>query len=287
MKYNKFDLMWEATRRNEDYRAQYLSFLEKYQQEFNDRGNDTPDYLPYPQSGRWNINIIREEQGRIKVLGWWVNPGIEIDVIKGEILSGADPLSVHPYAYMDQLTRTNPNIYYHQLKEKTGGEYFSEQDIDGDIYVCIKKSIIRNRMLALIDPMSEDKTIMMNIQKIKNKVLNDIKKQMPWLKEINRKIFYPRDIHKYIGWLNKYDEIVDHLRQETEDGKLIIRNGVVIVPGSSTFREMLAKKGTIIGPKFESQRKAYKDAYNGAVQLIRDTPEIIFSPSRTQSSSKN
>lgn len=278
VKYTKADLMWEATRRNEDYKNDYASMLEKYRADSKNNLDTTIEYLPYVPSNRWMISIIRETATSIKIFGW-IDPCVDIDKIKKDISSGVPAVSVHPYAYTHELTRTNPNIYYHQIDQQYGQQYFSERPLEGDTYICIKKSFIRNKILFLIDPTSEDDSIMKSIQETKKRVLKCIKNQTDSLKQKGEMVFYPRDIEKYIGWLKKYDEIVEHQKKEQGKGGLIYADGALIVPGDFRFAELVPNDTP--GNKFEGQRKAYRDAYHGAVKLIQTTPAIVFSPSRT------
>ena len=87
------------------------------------------------------------------------------------------------------------------------------------------------------------------------------------------------DIEKYIGWLLKYDEIVDYLRNIKVDESLTYEKGAVIVPDKFPFKNLVPNATP--GEEFERRRKAYFEAYYGAVNLIQTTPDIVFSPSRT------
>ncbi|MBA7709774.1 hypothetical protein ES703_118699 [subsurface metagenome] len=125
-----------------------------------------------------------------------------------------------------------------------------------------------------------DQAITESVKKIKDKVLERIKRQTDALKKSGEIVCYPRDINKYIGWLRKYDEIADYLKKKPRDGHLSIQNGVIMVPKDFSFGAVVPNDTP--GGKFESQRKAYKDAYEGAVKLIQSSPHIVFSAPRVQ-----
>jgi hypothetical protein len=279
--YTKADLLWEATRRNQEYKNDYASALEVYRNKHKLDADTNITYLPTVSSNRWNIHMKRiteaETETRIQVLGW-LDPCIDIDEIKREISSGVPALSVHPYEYANELTRTKPDIYYHQIK-RDKDSYFIECQIDNVTYICINKIYVRNKFLFLIEPTSKDESILSAVQETKKKVLKCIKDETDSLKKRGVIIFYPRDIEKYIGWLKKYDEIVDHLIKYKGVDSLTYEKGAVIVPDKFSFSDVVPNE--TLGDKFEGQRKAYRDAYKGAVKLIQTTPNILFSPSRT------
>lgn len=274
-KYTRADLLWEATRRNEDYKSDYISVLGKYRNDLKDYGSITE--LPYVSFKRWGIVMVKESETRLKIFGW-LDPEIDVNEINKKISSGVNPLSVHPYAYLHELSITNPNMYYH-LMQKSPGQHFSEQKIDDDIYVCIKKDLVRNRFLALIDPLSEDAFILKSIKQIKKKILKEMKREINSLKKKGEMVFFPRDVGDYIGWLKKYDSITDHARKQRGEAAITIKKGAVIIPDDFRFQDLVPDDTH--GEKFEGQRKAYRDAYRGAVHLIQTTPDIIFSPART------
>ncbi len=145
--------------------------------------------------------------------------------------------------------------------------------------MCIRKDFIMNKFLFLIDPLSEDELIMKSVQEAKKNVLKSIKEKTDLLKRNNHIILYPRDIEKYIGWLKKYDQIVDYLKNDKNNNKLTFEKGAVVV--SKDFRFGVLVPNSTPGNKFEGQRKAYRDAHKGAVKLIQAAPNIGFSPSRT------
>lgn len=276
-KYTKADLIWEATRRNEVYKTDYLSMLEKYRNEFKINDCASIRYLPYVPSVRWNILILKEDSNKVRVYGW-LDPSVDVDTIKRELKTGVSPFSIHPYAHIEKLNKTNPNIYYHHLDRRSELACFSEHKIDDKIHVCVNADFIGNKFLLLIDPLSEDKTIIKSVKDVKQKVLKRIKREADLLRKNQHIILYPRDIENYIVWLKKYDQIIDYLKKTKINDKLTIKNGAVIVPNGFRFVELVPNNTP--ADKFEGQRKAYKEAYEGAVKLIQSTPNLFFSPSR-------
>lgn len=278
-KYNEADLLWEATRRNVEYRNDFLAMLEKYRADSRHKEIENPGYLPYISSDRWSILMVKEDDDRIRVFGW-LDPSIEIDEIKKEIRSGAVPVSVHPYAYIHELKRTNPNIYYHHDSKQDRNEYFTEHTINDSTYVCIKKGIIRNRVLVLIDPTASDKTIIDTVKDIKEEVLKAIRNKTDELKKMGEVVCYPRDIPQYIDYLKKYDYVVDYFSKTGPADKLSADGGASLVPKDFSFRDVVPKD--IEGEQFEGTRRAYKKAYEQSIKMIQVSPNIHFSPSRSK-----
>lgn len=274
--YTKEDLMWEATRRNEEYKSEYFSLLKKYRNELKD--NNYCGRLPYDSTERWDVLLFDETDNR--TLFGWQDPSVDIDQILEEIASGASPFAVHPHKHKHVASMTDPYLYYHHMIDPGDPlANFSEHSIRKETYVCIEKEQLGNRFLLVIDPLSEDESIMKVIKQIKKEILGNIKKETDTLKKKGETIFYPRDIVKYIGWLRKYDEIIDHVRNEKGEKYLLISNGVLTISDNVSLKEMVPSDTH--ADKFEGQWKAYRDAYKGAIQLIRSAPHIVFSPSRT------
>ena len=276
MKYTKEDLMWEATRRNQDYKNDYASMLEEFR---NVDANLNNSQL-WRKKKKWELLLSKVTEktsmgNRVQFI-CWLDPSVVIDDIKREIKSGTPDISIHPYAY----TKVKPNAYYHHANEINKNNNFVELQFDDEIYICIKKLHVGNKFLFLIDPTSTDDSIMGAVQEAKGKVLKSIKNQIEPLKQKGEKPFSPVKIDKYIGWLKKYDELVENLTAERGSDKLTYKDGAVIIPKGVSFKGLIPNNA-LGGNNIESQIKAYREAYKGAVELIQTTPNIRFSPSRT------
>ena len=92
-----------------------------------------------------------------------------------------------------------------------------------------------------------------------------------------------RDIERYIGWLEKYDQIVEKIIELKGEENLIKNQSVVEVPNDFSFGEMVPND---LGGKFEGQRRAYRNAYKNSVEMITKAPYLLFSEARSKSKSK-
>lgn len=90
----------------------------------------------------------------------------------------------------------------------------------------------------------------------------------------------PRDIDRYIGWLEKYDEIMETIKEEYGEENLKRAGFIVKVPEEFSFGKMVPDDCK--GSKFEGQRRAYRDAYNSSVELISIAPYIPFSEAQSK-----
>jgi len=301
-KYTVADLLWEATRRNKDYKNDYALMLEKYR---NSYGTDAQNvkHLPYANYDKWKI-LLAFENGTSTSYSGWLDPNIEIDGIKRDIESGAPALSVHPYEYFTIINSKKPYTFFQRivheheesLKQQSSRETndrvsenivnpFFEQYLDKNnlgihgTYICINKQYVGDSMLCLIDPMSSDEAIKKVLQDNKKRVRHLIKKDKENLKQQKDRTFCIDDIDFYIGWLRKYDEWVNELTQMIGEDQLTYKNGVVIIPNHVKYKQINPATGE--GTDLDSNKKVYKDALTGAVRLIQTTPNIYFSPSRT------
>lgn len=382
IQYTKADLIWEATRRNQDYKNDYSSMLERYRDEcgiqninslyeYLPNPESTIEYLPYNPSCKWEILMIAKgdilagtETHKGTYFWGWLDPNVDIDKIKKKIDSGENPLSVHPYEYVNVLSRSRSNIYYHQnehldditkyqndltktqnmlaeqpLKDdnnevdrimhdnklyKQGKrpnylfidcskfsnrkdynndknildglwktmklvdsyfsgsrQHFQEIPIDNEIYICIKKSHVKDNIVLLFSPKSTDEEIFSAVKETKERVLKSIKEEKVSLKQKGLRSYYQRDIDDYIGWLKKYDEINDYLIKKEGSDKLTYNNGAVLLPNNFSFKELVPIDIDSALKLFDKIKDAYKDAYIEAFKLIQATPNITFSPPRT------
>jgi len=280
--YSKADLLWEATRRNEEYKSFYNQVAGPVN-ETEYRWNRTW----HPGNYRWKIHGL-------------LHPSLSVDDIHAEIKAGADPNKVHPYYYMFKnehkaiLQHHVPTIeskyYDKQNRPQDDGKFDLAADdrlqddlkIDSTDYKRYQefRAIVKDRILLSINPMATDKDIIDEIKKLKKEKRIVLRHEVNTLKAKGKRSYYPRDINKYIGWLLKYTEIVEYLTQKIGAHGLKISDGIVALTEDFSFNEVVPND--IPGEKFEGQRKAYRTAYLESINLIRLSPNITFQAHRTQ-----
>ena len=303
IKYTQGDLLWECTRRNENYKNDYASMIETYK-DINQSdsllesnillrisrnealcSNPTPDdriMYPTDKGGiRWSIQLVwMSKESPLPRIWFWKDPLIDVYKIKKEIAAGKPITEVHPYGYIDLYQEMIPLNYYHRTYQ-----YFYIPPIVKSIKdqdLCINETDLGDNFLLSISPTASDKSILKAVQKAKKLVLKGIRQEHLYLKEKGETIYNPLKIEQYLGWLKKYDEVVDHLRKLKCDEPLTYEKGACIIPDDFSFSGFLTKKGIKASTTFESQRKSYKRAYDGAVKLIQSTPFIFFSPPKIE-----
>lgn len=277
-KYTKADLLWESTRRNQDFRN-YYSSLKRYMDEYNQRKlTDIPSNarkLLRPLT-KWAIRIMfTSNEPLLPRLLELLNPLNEIDHIRDKIISGTPIYKVHPYAYIDELEQMESDNFYHRTMFDEFGSLFIEKRVDGVDYICINKQLIGNNIILLLPPTSKEAIIVRKIKEIRKLILTQIKDEVNSLKVNGELICYPRDINDYIGWLNKYDEVVNYLESLKDDELLQYDDGAVVLPNKFPFKKLVPIDTP--ADQFEGKKKAYIDAYKGAVKLIKTSPYITFS----------
>lgn len=266
--YGKADLLWEATRRNEEYKSLYNQVIGQM-----DDAESKLKRVWHPGTYRWKIHGL-------------LNPSISIDEIRARIKGGADPNETHPYYYLFESERQG--IIWHQvpdiepgcLNDSTSHSAETETNSSDCIWYQNLRTITQERILVSINPMTSDRVIFEEIKKLKKGSRHILKDELNELKAKGKRTYYPRDIDKYIGWLKKYTEIVDYLGKKFGADRLSASNGVITLPDGFSFFEMVPNDTP--GKQFAGVQKANKIAYTEAVILIRSSPHIRFQPHRTQ-----
>ena len=130
-------------------------------------------------------------------------------------------------------------------------------------------------------PSFRDREIEAGIKAIKRKAVREIK-AVGKEKQFSPGSYYPRDIGNYIGWLKTYDEIVDTAKKE--NFKVQAEGAILTLPDDFSFGLMVPNEfmEEDEGPKFETVRRKYRDAYREATDLIKISPFMSFSNSRDQ-----
>jgi|GEM_PF-6074481 hypothetical protein len=296
--YHKEDLLWEAVRRNEEYKEYYSNELKRQ------------NLLSIPRDERLTIFPInlRWQMARLP------DPSISIEEIKSQIETykdqGKDPGLFHPFfhIYRDQkrpvIHHHVPGSPYNKISKDTPEKY-NLFETENKSIVCIDKhSFIQDpfhegvsRILISINPTEIDEIIIENIREIKKAasgILRELSEKNKGMKSrlggsviVNKDDYYPvheKEVESHIGWLKKYDDIVSKYLDNRGEKSLFKKKGAVIVP-QHFFKELVSyhtKKGT----HFYSILRSLRVAYKGAVELIQAAPNIYFHSSKPKSSSK-
>lgn len=241
LKYFKEDLFWEATRRNEDYKNYYTEMANLNNSVY---GRIIPP-LASSRAYRWKLN-------------WLCDPIQNIDSIKIMMANGEKPEDVHPYYHLNELN------YKIVIELKT--------------YADFKRHVEDNLILAVnIDANDDD--IIAKIKDIKKNQREIIKKGI--LEQCNNVVntkYNPTKIDNYIGWLRIYDNVCDYIKREYNNDKIKYNNGYMVIPDGALWNDFV--DGNLDHIKFESQRRNITRAYNGAIQLITNSPNLDFSFSK-------
>lgn len=289
--YTKEDLMWEAVRRNENYRRYYRSaraWRRKSGVEEGTLPNHGFDHFPlHPQYKMYKV----------------FDPKTDIQTIKGLIENGSWPEDVHPYYHFTRREKehpirhhTLPDYPYARSNKRDRREYGFERFDDNRDYFTIRKSAVANRVVISFDPLLSEKEVVAEVKKLRGRLLREYKET--WEKRIQKDIAdnakrktkckrtisksltcYPRDIPSYLEWLKTYDDVLSNARKQRCRIKVIagVKEVVddrfdimVIVPAEGSEKQLHNKK------------RIMSDNYTKAIQLIRIAPDIPFSPSRTR-----
>lgn len=254
MKYEKEDLFWEATRRNENYKIDYYNLRD------NQKG----------EVSRWRRLWHPSTNYKWRIPGV-IDPTISIDEIKKKIENGADPMQVHPY--YKKYRHEKKAVLLHNLPYP-----LTQDNIDDTLnrWVQTLVSDCNNRLLVSVNPNSNDDEIFKQIKSIKKDFNLKIKDEKT--NESKFRPFSPTKIKSYIGWLRKYDKIVEEFLKEYQKSELISPKGFIRIPPGRDFQEFVP----VEGDSFETNLRAYRRAYAESVNLIEATPNIVFIPARIE-----
>jgi hypothetical protein len=291
-KYQREDLIWEAVRRNELYKADYRRLLKKE----SNKKKEISKWERLPRGLRYSL--CWEMDGLL-------DPEITIDEIK-EVIASEERLRsvVHPYYY---LYKKKPPVI--QFKVKTSiyvpeeiiyGHEFSILKSDPSAFVIPKRFLI-DKIIIAIDPEAGDSRIIGEIKKIKQKALTQLEEELQKAieskspREINydndddksqitKRTYYARELDSYIGWLKKYDQIItEYIRKNTAKGLILNDQGALELPKKCYFPDFVL---TDKDKKYATIVKAWERAYDEAIILIQSATDIKVAPPRVQKSRK-
>ena len=279
IEYEKEDLVWEATRRSELYTTIYNK---QFDEEF-----------------AKNSSLFRLMVCRMLRTNLLLDPSIKIDEIKKKIKLGADPADVHPYyGYFE--TRQKPAIR-HAIPavpidgwERVRATESEESQDRFDKYLKLNEEFFYdtyNRVIISIDWLARDEDIFNAVKKIKNDALENRRTasvvQLMNTQNVDgsdedddilpKKTYAPGKIASYIGWLEKYDQIVEKITEIEGEENLVKHGGIVKIPKGFSFSRMVSDCPQ---EKHERQRVAYRDAYKDSVEIIKNHLDLPFSKAR-------
>ena len=218
------DLIWEATRRNENYINDYNEFVEENRKMENEN--------LFHSGQPWNLK------------NGLVDPAITIKDIKKKIAAGDPPEKVHPYWHLRDkyYIKTEAAVIFHDVQDdnevvepnyrrvppsKDFFNYtFNDSSPEGYVYRCIDKVVVSDRIVLSINPLANDDEIVDAIKEKKDKLKKEMRKTLE-----KKKSFYPTPgkIERYIEQLKKYDELVRVWQIDYEE-EIKINNGIYEVP---------------------------------------------------------
>jgi hypothetical protein len=250
-KYQREDLIWEAVRRNELYKRDYYHLLwkkcieivncEKYPI-FNDLTgcNKSLSYNPDKYINETNRALESFKWQKlpyfITYFGWemlWLfNPEIDIDEIKVAIASKLLEEKDHPYHHIYKQKRypviqlAVPGSELNQ-KKVIPKYYFIESANDHSI-LCIKKNILKDRLIISIDPKSDETQITAEIRKLRKSAAYKIK--IKGKGGDDSMLYNPSRIDTYIRRLRLYDAVITNYRKKISNNAVSSEDGALILP---------------------------------------------------------
>ncbi|MBA3009676.1 MAG: hypothetical protein KKF12_12510 [Proteobacteria bacterium] len=259
----KADILWEATRRNEDYKKEYYDALNKYQKEYPKQPRENFKRLPSPDSDRWQIKMGGTNPITKKICSfYWLDPDIQLEEIWDHISEQGNTW-MHPYNHLFPDEKINEALTKN-LKKKTGEKYgrifldsyycsemhgivefdnyrqflepqnISKEDLmpndffefvaDDTVYAAIKKEYTKDKILLMIDPFESDVNIQIKVKEIKDKVIQSLKIKAKILRTKGKILLEPSKMNSYFDWFKRYDEIIHEANKE-ESSTVVCING--------------------------------------------------------------
>jgi hypothetical protein len=254
--YEREDLVWEAVRRNEEYKEFYRTAKEDYPD-----GKDENKKFNKNSKNRWFIYMKNA-----------LSPDITAKKLRQKIIDGADPATVHPYHFMFNSVCMHSRIIPKDWQDWSAEEaddnmYLVDEDSANKLLKIIRQS--KKYIPVWIAPWADEKEIKEEVTKIL-RPLKEIYKQ-EYDKMVRRKLIVscnPKSIDKSIKLLERYDEIIDKFKTPEmveQYGELEKKDGYYIIPELNSKQE---KEEIISMP----QEKVYMDSYKKSVLLIKKCP---------------
>lgn len=283
IRYRREDLIWEAVRRNENFKSDFI----KLQEQIKDSAVDPSDKDGFETDfmEKWSLDLVPDDYD------------LPVEEILDLIKQGKKRYLIHPYA--DYFDSAGPVAKLYDLSglslkiikvrdDNSNHKIVSEKYRSIVIGSNKKKRILGhllkksdNRLIVSIDPTAPKEEIGDVLLNIKKDVRRKYKDNLQ-TNNIKTKLYNPDKISKYIGRLKKYDEMVEVFKKVNGNNKLDIKNGVIVKPKSFSFTMMAnfsSDSNIDEVQKYKdrsSESRSYALAYNEAVNLISNAPNILF-----------
>jgi len=296
-KYTKADLIWEATRRNEDYKKDYKEVYDKYIVTNHMDNIASLKRIPDEKPNKWKI---RMDGGLGFETYYWLDPTTTLENIYAEIKETGNsrlhpyyrlfrsPVKINDSFYHGQAWIETHNVAYLENHEKenndvkaTSGFFRLEIEISDEKslnLICVDERDIEDQVLLTIHPLNTDEEIKNHVKKIKNKALRSIAAKIEGLKKNGVETRYPPDINDYIGWLQHYDIIIDFYIKNNNGVEFVIKKGAIVLPEKFDYEPLIPLD--IPRQDVSYQMQKFKEDYEDAVLIIQSTPDLVFSLAR-------
>lgn len=312
LKFQKADLIWEATRRNEQYKQYYKKMLAKKYDPVSSilLFEENPDIAKikimqaYSSNKDAIKNIFFGEHARWKMLYRVFNPNITICDIRNKMAGGENPYTIHPYFWMHPYKFSSINDHAFAIPnsvnelDKIEIIDINKKPEDYTKETLRKNEALRKRMesteekfLIEIDSNANNQTIFDEIKKLKSKVSSDYKADLYREKEKGCfSICSLKEIDTAIEYLEVYDYMVDEIKKycNSNGESLKITSGFIEKPKGLSYEAFLTEKDIKVRGKIKytgssSKEHYYSNSYRKSVDLIKYAPNIHFLPIRINS----
>ena len=295
----KADILWEATRRNENYKKGYYDALKKYQKKYPDQSRENFKRLPSPDTDRWKINMFGLNPiARQWCTFCWLDPEVTVEEIWDAILERNSTV-IHPYTHLFPDERTTKTLTKN-LEKKTGKKYgkvflqsyycsemhgiekfdsyerilepqnisddlmledFFEFEADNTVYAAIKREYTKDKILLMIDPFETDENIRIKVKEAKNHIIQSIKTTANILRKKGKVLLEPSKMKAYLNWLKKYDEIINKANEESNSAVICIDGAKCLnTENKSVNFGELVKNTELNKNEYDAKKKLNNDA---------------------------
>ncbi len=258
-KFYPIDLMWEGTRRNEEYKREYQDFVSS-----NDSG------LWY--SGKWLI------------FPKLFDPTISIHTIKERLLAGERFEEVHPYwqefkrgaVSAHQLPPPDSHCTSLANCDRIGGDFFLIESLHHRHYYCISEMELAGRLVVSINPYSTEASVKKAIEKIMKAEKTRLRKKSQGEGTLSAR---PDHIEGYINDLEKYDQLVKTWH-DPKYGSLKEERGFLLKPKKYQWHWDMLPSTRSDKKERSSSNRAHTRFYNNVKYIIQNTPNLEFDPAK-------
>lgn len=264
----KEDLLWEATRRNENYKNNYYEIMK-----LREIGDKHADFHTRHALNEWGMRFL-------------LDPKVPFSNLQAQVDSVDEKRNSHPYIRFFGIADT-PVILYQEFKFSANYALSrkSKQGFNGP--KTPKESHI-NRLLISLNPFSKESEVLPPVKANLQSAKIQVKKSLTQLKKQGHFVFYERDIESYLKYLEVYDKIVSYIKDKYNDCEF--EEGAIRLPNDFQYTAMANVENYNYNDdqiRFfkarENERKLISTSFEKSSYLIRKSPDILFSPARTKS----